>query len=260
MRSDPAPTAAFGLDPDPASDLDLDLLERWLRGWSLARGVPLPRRHGGGLVVEVGRPDQLRRHLFADAGAALQDCARAIDEALVFIKATVDAAQLRQALPARWQIESPRYLMRCDAPMAAAALPAGYTIEQTRQHGATLLRLRDANGAVAASGQLVIDGACAVFDQIETAPAQRGRGLGRAVMGLLDQLARQANVTERLLVATDAGRRLYLQLGWTDLAPYSTAVLAARPFGVLDGGGLRWRHGDAAGSFLPARFFPPGER
>jgi GNAT superfamily N-acetyltransferase len=103
-------------------------------------------------------------------------------------------------------------------------------------------------------------GASAVFDRIETAVAHRRRGLGRAVMGALDALARERGVGERLLVATDAGRRLYLQLGWTDLAPYSTAVLAARPFGVLDGGGLRWRHGDAAGSFLPARFFPPGER
>lgn len=247
MRSETTPPDAF----------DLDLLERWLRGWSLGRGVPLPRRQGGGLVVEVGRPDQLRRHLFADAGAALQDCARAIEEPLVFIKATVDAAQLRQALPARWRIESPRYLMRCDAPMPAAALPADYTVEQAHRHGATLLRVRDADGAVAASGQLVIDGACAVFDQIETAPAQRRRGLGRSVMGLLDQLARQANVTERLLVATAAGRALYLHLGWHQLAPYSTAVLAARPFGMLDGGGLRWRHGDPADSFLPARFVPP---
>lgn len=37
-------------------NVDLNLIERWLTGWTLARGVPLPTRHGGGLVVEVGWP------------------------------------------------------------------------------------------------------------------------------------------------------------------------------------------------------------
>lgn len=239
--------------------MDLALLERWLSGWSLARGVALPRRAGGGLVVDVGWTDQLRRHVFVDAGTALQACAAAVEEPLVFLKATVDAATLRAALPARWRIESPRWLMHCALPMAASPV-AGYRAVASVEHGGTVLRLFDDAGEVAASGILVMVGATAVFDRIETAVAHRRRGLGRAVMGALDALARERGVGERLLVATDAGRRLYLQLGWTDLAPYSTAVLAAGPFGVLDGGSLRWRHGDAAGSFLPARFFPPGER
>jgi hypothetical protein len=41
----------------------------------------------------------------------------------------------------------------------------------------------------------------------------------------LDALARQAKVTERLLVATEAGRGLYLSLGWRLLSPWTTAVL-----------------------------------
>lgn len=50
--------------------VELQLLERWLSGWSLARGLPLPQRADGGLVAEVGWPEQLRRHVFVDAGAA----------------------------------------------------------------------------------------------------------------------------------------------------------------------------------------------
>jgi len=37
--------------------LDLDLLTRWLTGWSLARGLPLPQPDGDGLVAEVGWPE-----------------------------------------------------------------------------------------------------------------------------------------------------------------------------------------------------------
>ena len=230
------------------ADVDLGLLERWLTGWSLARGLPVPRHQDGGLVVEVGLPDQLRRHVFADAGPALQACAARIDVPLVFIKAAVDAATLRRALPPRWIVEAPRFLMRCVGPMRAAPLPAPYTIAHSRRHGAAVVRIIDANGAVAASGQLVVHGATAIFDQIETAPAHQRRGLGMALMAALDMLARQAGIKERLLVATDAGRQLYLRLGWQVLAEYSTAALAHTPFGVLTDKALQWQHGAANGS------------
>ena len=54
--------------------LDLPLLGRWLTGWSLARGLPLPQPVVGGLVVEVGWPEQVRRYVFVEAGEALQAC------------------------------------------------------------------------------------------------------------------------------------------------------------------------------------------
>jgi hypothetical protein len=105
---------------------DLALLERWLTGWSRSRGVPLPKHDGGGLRVDVSWPDQRRRHVFTDAGAALRVCVGAIHTPFIYVKATVGCATLRAALPACWSIEAPRYLMRHSGPMrAAAALPAG---------------------------------------------------------------------------------------------------------------------------------------
>lgn len=208
--------------------IDMHILERWLTGWSLARGLPLPRHCGGGLVVEVGWPDQLRRHVFVDAGAALQECAAKIHAPFVFLKAAVDAEQLRLALPARWQLESPRYFMYRPAAMAGpVSLPAGYVAEAGMEHGAHLVRFADATGQVAASGRVVLHRGCAVFDRIETLAPHRGKGLATAMMATLDALAEDAGVRERLLVATAAGRALYLGLGWVDLAPYSTAVLPA---------------------------------
>jgi GNAT superfamily N-acetyltransferase len=208
--------------------IDLHLLERWQTGWSLARGMPLPVRDGGGLVVEVGLPEQLRRHVFAEAGSALRDCAAQIHAPHILLKAPVDPAQMRRALPARWQIEAPGYLMHCRAPLAGpAALPAGYAAQFETEHGARLVRLTDAAGDTAALGRVVIHGATAVFDRIETLESHRRKGLGRSLMHALDALATRAGVTERLLVATEAGRALYLSLGWEVLAPYSTAALPA---------------------------------
>lgn len=207
---------------------DLALLERWLNGWSRSRGLPLPRHAGGGLVVDVGWPGQLRRYLFVDAGQALTDCAEQVHELCVFIKATVSAAILREALPVRWAIEDPRYLMIRTGPMASrCVLPPGYHSTLAVEHGAYVMDLLDEVGAPAATGRITFDDGTAVFDRIETFEPHRRKGLASALMLALDALAIQAGATERLLVATTAGAALYTSLGWRHLAPFSTAVLAA---------------------------------
>lgn len=207
---------------------DLSLLQRWLTGWSRSRGLPLPRHEAGGLCVEVGWPDQLRRHVFADASAALRACADAIHAPRIHVKATVDCATLRAALPARWSIEAARYLMTHAGPMrAAVTLPAGYTTLFTVEHGAYVIDVIDGAGVLAASGRITLDAGTAVFDRIGTDAAHRRQGLASAVMLSLDQLATQAASAERLLVATESGAALYPHLGWHHLAPISTAVLLA---------------------------------
>jgi GNAT superfamily N-acetyltransferase len=209
-------------------NVDLNLLDRWLTGWSLARGLPLPRPHGGGLVVEVGWPEQLRRHVFVEAGRALRECAFRIHDPFIYLKAAVDPDQMRLALPAHWKIESPRYFMYRPTAMARSVTPpAGYVAAVEVEHGAYVIRFADATGQTAAIGRVVLNRGSAVFDRIETLEPHRRRGLGTALMFALDALAEQAGASERLLVATEAGRELYISLGWLVLAPYSTAVLPA---------------------------------
>lgn len=208
--------------------VDLRLLERWLTGWSLARGLPLPTRAGGGLVVEVGWPSQLRRHVFVDAGPELQQCAAKINQPYVYLKAAVDPDQLRRVLPPEWTIEIPRYLMTSVATKRRlATLPDGYIATVVSEHGAQLVCVADAGGDIAASGRVAVHCGTAVFDRIETLEAHRGKGLATAIMSVLEELAEQAAASERLLVATEAGCRLYRKLGWHVLAPYATAVLPA---------------------------------
>jgi len=209
--------------------VDFALITRWLTGWSLSRGVPLPSPLDGGLVVEVGMPEQLRRHVFLDAGQALQACADRIHDPCIFLKAAVEPEVLRQALPARWHIESPGYLMMGPAQGATtAAMPQGYQAIFEIEHGAHLVRLMHESGELAASGRVALHGRTAIFDRIETAESHRRRGLGSAVMQSLDTLARQAGVNERLLVATEDGRALYTRLGWRVISPWSTAALLAK--------------------------------
>lgn len=217
-----------GSDELGKTEIDLPLLERWLRGWSLSRGVPLPVREDGGLRVDVGMPLQLRRYVFLDAGPSLQACADRIHAPHIYLKAPVDPAVLRAALPSRWTVETPGYLMLGPAAMARQVeLPPGYIVEQAVEHGAQLVRVLHTSGELAASGRITLDGGCAVFDQIVTSESHRRLGLGTVVMQHLDALAKAANVTERLLVATDEGRSLYTRLGWQLIAPWATAVLPA---------------------------------
>lgn len=208
---------------------DLALLERWLNGWSRSRGLPLPVPDRGGLRVDVGWPDQLRRHVFVDAGAPLQACAAGVDAPHVFFKAAVDSPTLRRALPSRWSIEAPRFLMACTGPMAGpASLPDPLIPTLTVEHGAYVIALHDADGAMAATGRITFDAGTAVYDRIETAPAHRRNGLASYIMLALDDLAIQSDVTERLLVATSEGATLYRHLGWHHVAPFSTATLTRR--------------------------------
>lgn len=207
---------------------DFALIERWLTGRSLARGLPLPVHDAGGLRVEVDSPTEVRRHIFLDAGAALQRCAAHINAPAIFLKAPVAPEVMRAALAPHWEIDEPGYLMSGPARMKGdAVLPPGYRIAVEPEHGGQIARVLNASGELAAAGRVSLHAGCAVFDQIVTDEKHRRLGLGTLVMHTLDALAGKAGVTERLLVATEAGRLLYERLGWQVLAPWSTAVQRA---------------------------------
>ena len=87
--------------------------------------------------------------------------------------------------------------------------------------GGRVLRLRvlDAHGALASSGQLGMVDGCAVPDKIEVQPTHRRRGLGGAMMTALVDAARDAGARRGLLMASTEGRALYSSLGWTTHGP-----------------------------------------
>ncbi|MFF3499170.1 GNAT family N-acetyltransferase [Streptomyces sp. NPDC003247] len=104
-----------------------------------------------------------------------------------------------------------------------AEAPDGYRLRVWTRGGVTRVLVTAPDGSFAARGQVAPTGATAVFDQIETAPGHRRRGLGSAVMRTLTATAAAEGTETGVLAGTPAGRALYESLGWTVVAPLTSA-------------------------------------
>ena len=203
------------------------LVLRWLRGRSVARGLPQPVADCGGWRIDTASPAERRRHVFIEPGAALRALATGIDErgetrVAVRLAATPDV--LAPLLPPGWRVGEEAFVMTGPVrPQGAPALPPDYRLVSGRARGAHHIRIVDQRGRLAALGFGASMGGVLVFDRIHTEPAHRRRGLGRAVMAAIDHAARQPGDLP-LLVATPMGRALYTSLGWVDAGGYSSTV------------------------------------
>lgn len=204
-----------------------DLLWRWVAARSIARGQPLPVPDRGGMRVDTGLPEEVRRYVFAGPCPGLRELAAAIDTPHVYLKVCAGAAELEGLLPPRWQLQPAGYLMAHDGPPAEPVQPArGYRIALLRDGALNAARILAADGTIAASGHAVEHEGLFILDRILTHPDHRRRGLGRALVTGLVSMQR-APAARRVLVATEDGRALYASLGWHVLSPYSTFVIPA---------------------------------
>jgi predicted N-acetyltransferase YhbS len=80
----------------------------------------------------------------------------------------------------------------------------------------------DDDGAVVGTGIVTINGPVAWIGTIWVAPSARGRGLGRALTEAPIEAAEATGCRTLVLVATEAGRRLYERLGFTVQTWYRT--------------------------------------
>lgn len=211
----------------PPSDL-ADTVRTWVRAWTVSRELDPPRAHGSGWRVEVGLPEQRRRHVFPALGEDLRTLGADVREPWCFLKCLTTVDALRAALPARWSLQPQSAMMVFEgAPPAPPALPAGYTLDVPVEAPVPHVRVLAADGALAADGRVVMVGDEAIIDRIGTDAAHRRRGLGTAVMCALHAIARERGARRGLLVATQQGQALYETLGWRAIAPYASAVVAA---------------------------------
>lgn len=200
-----------------------DLVRHWHHGWSLARGFAPATEDAGVLRTVVGTPGRDVERLVLDADTH----PRRIDRAALDSWAdrdpwvsvpTTDPGRTADRLLEHGLVASPlpSWLMTVDLAEARRVdlLPA-YAVDLVRDLPDVVeLRVLDAAGRLAASGQAGIVEGRVVPDKITTEPDHRRRGLGAAVMTLLGGAARERGVHEGVLVASDEGRRLYLHLGW----------------------------------------------
>jgi len=179
------------------------LVLAWLVGRSVARGLPPPIAHRDGFRVETGSEQEVRRWVFAHACEELAALGREIEAPRHFLKLCDEADVLRAALPPRWEIRPLSYVMTADGDFAPeVAIPQGYVLERHAGGCVTHIRIIAGDGTVAASGYAAETTKAFVYDRIETAPAHRRLGLGRAVMAALG-VYRKSNAVPQLLVATE---------------------------------------------------------
>lgn len=208
-----------------SSQVDPKLVYAWQAAHSLARNSPPPVHDRGGFRVDTDSEKELKRWVFPKLCEGLYDVARDISSPRHYLKLCGTNEELRSALPAKWEIQPQNYFMKAaEMVRETSSLPDGYRIELHHAGPVTRVQIVASNGDIAAAGSAAETMDAFVYDRIETASDHRRKGLGIAVMRALES-ARKSSMSPQLLVATEDGRSLYVRLGWTDIAPFATAVI-----------------------------------
>ncbi|QNP70250.1 GNAT family N-acetyltransferase [Streptomyces roseirectus] len=212
-----------------------DIVGAWVEGWTVSRGAAPPVRETWGFTIDVGRPDHVHRHVFGEAAdeATVRKVAGEVTGSGVWLKVFRDPSVVEPWLGPGWWVDpEPGWLMTTPltptvptslAPAPEAAAPEGYTLRSWTRAGVTRVLVAAPDGSFAAGGQTAVTGEEAVFDQIETSPAHRRRGLGTTVMRALQSAAATQGARTGVLVGTPVGRALYETLGWRTTATLTSA-------------------------------------
>lgn len=219
----------FGRDLS-ASDLPIDLVATFARGWAVTRGVAPPVDDGGAWRVEVGNDDEARRYVFPCPSAALAALAARIDEPRILLKVPAAVADVAALLAGHWQVERTGTIMTAAClPAIPRSLPSPYRLEADWRDDVYFTRLIAADGEEVARGRMTLVDGLALHDRIRVANDHQRRGLGRAIMHALGAEARRHGIDHGLLAATDAGRALYETLDWQARSPWTTAQIRPGP-------------------------------
>jgi GNAT superfamily N-acetyltransferase len=207
--------------------MDAELIRAWVEGWVVSRGAAPPVAEPWGFTIDVGRSNQVTRHVLADADEPL---VRKLTET-----STAPGTWLKFFLPPEiaapwaapgWRLDDDGFLMSAPLHPVAAEAPDGYQVRTWERGGVARALVLTQDGAFAAHGQIAVPGPgrTAVFDQIETSADHRRRGLGSLVMRTLGNAAVEMGSSAAVLGATVEGRALYESLGWRTDGPLTGLI------------------------------------
>lgn len=207
-----------------------ELLEKWLKAWSLSRNVTLPVQYGSGLKVEVGDEKQKARYVFLELNEDFFHLSRTIDEPWVYLKVCASPEVFIKNIPEKWQLQPQGYLMGCFHPMNIpdSSLPDGYYVESTHDYSLFTVKIIAKNGEQAAIGHIILQDDLAVYDRIVTEENHRRKGLGSCIMKELEKIAISKGVFNNFLAATEEGKFLYKTLGWEVYSLYTSIVIPSK--------------------------------
>lgn len=205
--------------------VDSKLVFAWQAAHSIARGSRPPVHDRGGFRVDTRSEKEVKRWVFPHLCDGLRAIAHDVTAPRHYLKLCGSDEELRSALPARWEVQSANYFMvAAVTAIDTKPLPNGYRMELHQAGPVTRACVIAPDGDLAASGCAAETADVFIYDRIETAHDHRRKGLGAAVMIALGT-AKKSFVSPQLLVATEDGRNLYANLGWTVLTPFAAATI-----------------------------------
>ncbi|GEN74773.1 GNAT family N-acetyltransferase [Chryseobacterium hagamense] len=205
-----------------------DLLGKWLKGWSISRGKPLPEPWKSGYRVLVGDETQKVRYVFPEINEDFIGLAESIREPWIYLKVCAPREELIRLIPQRWKMQPQGYMMYGPEKMDkhGKPMPKGYSIEIFEQQpDLFVVRINTENKGEAAIGRLIIVDGLAIYDRVKTEESHQRKGLATKVIKELHQIAVSKGVSQNFLVATGQGKLLYESMGWKTFSLYTSLVI-----------------------------------
>ncbi|MEO8239739.1 MAG: GNAT family N-acetyltransferase [Flavobacterium sp.] len=204
-----------------------DVVEKWLKAWSLSRELPLPVSFTSGFQIDVGYEKQKNRYVFSELNDDFIQLSKNIDEPWIFLKVCASANEIKPVISEKWTIQPQGFMMYCFHTMniPTTGLSDDYKLEFDHYNSTYVVRIVDKKGEPAAIGRIVLVDDLAVYDRISTEINHRRKGLATFLMKELEKIALSKGVFKNFLVATDEGKFLYESLGWKLYSPYTSIVI-----------------------------------
>jgi len=204
-----------------------DIIEKWLKGWSLSRDLPLPFQYKSGFKVDVNDEKQKARYVFAELNDDFFQLANSIEEPWVFLKVCASFDDFKDKVSEKWKEQPQGYMMSCVSPMnfSNAILHDAYSLELEEYNSTFVVKIVTKDNELASIGRVVIVDDLAVYDRISTEINHKRKGLATFLMKELEKIALSKGVSKNFLVATEQGKSLYGSLGWELYCLYTSVVI-----------------------------------
>jgi GNAT superfamily N-acetyltransferase len=205
-----------------------DIIENWLKAWSMSRELPLPVKFKSGFKVNVNLEKQKTRYVFTELNNDFIQLSKDIDEPCVYLKVCSPPDEVKCYISKKWIIQPPGYIMSCFHPMTIpnVCLHNDYKLEITNYNLTSVIKIVTQKGEVASTGRLIIVDELAVYDRILTNDNHKRKGLATFLMKELEKIALSKGISKNFLVATEEGKSLYESLGWKVYSLYTSIVIS----------------------------------
>lgn len=209
------------------SKISHDVVEKWLKAWSLSRKLPLPVRYKSGFKIEVGEETQKIRYVFSELNDDFVELSEQISDPWIYLKVCSSPDEVKGKVSEKWIVQPQGYMMYCFRPMKSSgvSLYEDYRIEHEEYNSTTVVKIIAENGEQASIGRIVLLDDLAVYDRIVTEEAYRRKGLAGFLLRELEKIALSKGISNNFLVATEQGKAVYEKMGWKLYSLYTSIVI-----------------------------------